>query len=49
MSDCLICDSYKHLIDAFGNDIKAINSLKKEFNTHKEKYHGVSIDEKNKA
>ena len=45
MSDCPICDAYHRLIDDFGNDLKANNSLITEFRMHKEKYHGDKENE----
>ena len=45
MSDCPICDAYTRLLDDFGNDLKANNSLKTEFKMHKEKYHGDNENE----
>jgi hypothetical protein len=40
MSDCPICDAYIRLMEEFGSDVKANNSLKSEYKLHKEKYHG---------
>jgi hypothetical protein len=45
MSDCPICDAYIRLLETFGNDLKANNSLKTEFKMHKEKYHGDKENE----
>ena len=45
MSDCPICDAYTRLLDDFGNNLKANNSLKTEFKMHKEKYHGDKENE----